>query len=127
MNDSRDLALAQELSTTWEDVFREELESGDLATTKSWLRSAIEALDKQDATIGRLKLAFGVSLVAILCLSGAYILTKNNKNDVGRWAAIPEQKVPTDNLEPTLQKMAKKFEWIEDPVEKQLRKLQEQQ
>lgn len=127
MNDSRDLALAQELSTTWEDVFREELESGDLATTKSWLRSAIEALDKQDTTIGRLKLAFGASLVAILCLSGAYILTKNNKNDVGKWAEISEQKVSTDNLEPTLQKMAKKFEWIEDPVEKQLRKLQEQQ
>lgn len=120
-----DPSLAQQLDTNWGKIFERELSSNDIETVRTGLETTVGLLEKQDTTIWRLKLAFGASLVTILCLSG-YILTKNNKNDMGRRGDISEQKVSTDNLEPTLQNMAKKFEWIEDPVEKQLRKLRGQ-
>ena len=73
-----DRSLAQQLTTDWKEGFSGELASNDLIEVKWGILRAIGILNKQDTTIGRLKLALGASVIALLCLS-AYTATKESE------------------------------------------------
>lgn len=89
-----DDSLAQQLNTGWEAGFSKELASNDLNEVKWGIRRAVEILDKQDTTIGRLKLTLGASIIAIVCLWGYIASRSSDKESLNKAGGISQNASP---------------------------------
>lgn len=126
----RDDELAWQLNSTWEEVFKEKLASGDIEEVRSAGKKLAEIAEKLESSNTRWKIATTVAfIVGFVVASIPYKSNDKGQNEPSHESTGSHERELTAN-----EKLAhtigfyieqREKEWSVDPVEKQLKKLRE--